>query len=93
VSVGGLDAAELARELAPLNPRISVGIRQGGAEGKGKRMPYDKLSGLPDHVRKRGKTASKRWRAIFNSVFAKDGEAKAFAAANASLDDPHSGHT
>lgn len=49
-------------------------------------MPYTtKSTNLPSYVKSRSKEVQSKWIAIFNSVYEKDGEEKAFALANSWL--------
>jgi len=51
-------------------------------------MPYDKLSDLPDSIKKLPEDIQKKWMAVFNSVFdKKEDEGEAMAAANAAIKD------
>lgn len=73
------DPIDVVRQVAPLNTRVKVHIRQ-GAEPEVQVMPYERDEDLPDAV-KGGLSKARRdkWRAIFNSVLDKDkDEEKAF---------------
>ena len=49
-------------------------------------MPYEKLSDLPDHVKKLPEDKQKQWMSVFNSVYKeKNDEGAAMAAANAAV--------
>jgi len=48
-------------------------------------MPYERLSELPDHIKKLSKKKQRQWKAAFNAAFAKHGEASAFRIANAAV--------
>lgn len=48
-------------------------------------MPYSNLAELPTYVKKLSRKKRRKWMAVFNSVFAKNGEAAAFKAANSAV--------
>lgn len=55
--------------------------------------PYQRLSQLPAHIRKKPKKQQERWRAVFNSIMAQHGdEGRAFAGANAAIGKKEANH-
>lgn len=48
-------------------------------------MPYDSVKGLPAYVKKYSAKLQRQWMHVFNTVYSKSGEARAFKAANSVL--------
>jgi len=85
-----LDPVDLARQIAPLNSRISVLIRNRKRTREVAEMPYSKTAELPDPVKALPKAKRNKWMAVFNSAHKgyagdKDAEQKAFATAWAAV--------
>lgn len=90
--MGLLDGADLARQIAPLNRRISVRIGPNGQQSGEPEVPYDTIEALPPAVRRLPKAQQQRFLAVFNAAWKTyagdtDREQKAYAAAWAAVNE------
>lgn len=85
--MAGLDPVDLARQIAPLNRRISVRVKPNTRQSEADEgMPYESVDDLPDAVQQLPEAKQQQFRAVFNNALKQYGEeSRAFAVAWAAV--------